>query len=229
MENILKPTPLVDCTDYSKIMFMKNVRKYCIPNFVFPIIVSFMLILVGVIFNIAMSSLGDEMEKALALVMSIATNCVGIPFVSFSFYGTARIRFEKRLKVCKMRISEDMIETDFERSRSFFDGKVRVGEYCVYGYGTGVFALFDEIRSIRLFRSEDSTADISVTWQLQLNTVSERLTLYNLKKCSMSEWEAFVSEIETIAPNIEIEKMAFSSTRIGTNYQSYPGNIYYRK
>lgn len=225
----LKATPQIDRTAYTERMTMKNIRDYCVPNFILPVIVSLMLILVGVIFNIAMADLGNEIERALALVMTIATNCVGIPFVSFSMYGTARIRFEKRLKACTMSISEDMIETDFERSSAFFKDKIRVGEYCIYGNGTGVFALFDEIRSISIHRGDDTTAGISVTWEVQLNTVSERLTLYKLKRCSTSEWQAFVEYMETLAPNISIEKMTFSSTKIGTGFQPYPGNPYYRQ
>ena len=110
---------------------MKNVRDYCIPSCTIPAFVSVMLIPVGVIFNAAMSDLGNDMEKALALFMTIATNLVGIPFVWFSFYFNSKIRFEKRLKVCTLSVSEDMIASDFEESSTFFNDKIRVENNCI--------------------------------------------------------------------------------------------------
>ena len=95
-----------------------------------------------------------------------------------------------------------------------------------FGRGTVVFALFDEIRSINIHRSEDRTEDFAVNWQVRITTYSDRFTLYSLKRCSYSEWKRFVEYIRMVAPHIEIEKMTFSATEVGTRFQSYPGNPY---
>ena len=189
---------------------MKEMKRYCIGNRVPGVII--VLVLVALLIGYAVT-VG-------ASILSIRWHIVFF-FLYMTAYGVAGTRFLSRICSFQNKGKLDMVINDFRNSVYFFDNEsVKLGQYCIFFAQTGRIFLYEEISSVRINIVKEVYDRHLITDTYRHDYVQIRVgnkyydVIHFSNFLNEPKWFKFQEFLRLNAPNIEIETIPATETRV---------------